>query len=189
MASHTDHQGAQPPPESRKAFSHALLRSETQDRCEACHRAPANDLHRQRDVKCSQCHSSAAWKPARFDHAALTAGQLSRCESCHKAPADSMHRQMTAGCSKCHATRAWKPATFDHARLFLLEGDHDTACVTCHVGNDHGRYTCYGCHEHTASNIRAKHEREGIQNFSNCVSCHRSSREGGEGGGERGGDD
>ena len=46
-------------------------------------------------------------------------------------------------------------------------------------------YTCYGCHEHTEANIRAKHVHEGIANFTNCVSCHRSahgeSREGGEG--------
>ena len=143
VACHSEHQGARPPPESRKAFSHALLRSETQ----------------------------------------------ALCESCHKAPADTLHREMPGGCSKCHAPPAWKPATFDHARLFLLEGDHDTACVTCHVGNDYGRYTCYGCHEHTPSNIRSKHVREGIQDFSNCVSCHRSSREGAEGGGRRRGDD
>jgi len=143
MACHAEHQGAEPPPESRKAFSHALLRSETRDRCERCHRAPVDDMHGQRAARCSQCHGAVAWKPA----------------------------------------------TFDHSKLFLLEGEHDTACVTCHVGNDHGHYTCYGCHEHTPSNIRSKHEREGIHDFSNCVKCHRSSREGGEGGGERRGDD
>lgn len=189
MACHAEHQGASPLPGSRKPFSHAMLRSETRDACVACHRAPANDVHRLRELECAQCHDPAAWKPARFDHAALTPDRLARCETCHKSPADALHRPMTGGCSRCHAPRAWKPATFDHAKFFVLDGDHDAACATCHVGNDDGRYTCYGCHEHTPSNIRSKHEREGISNFSNCVACHRSSREGGEGGGERGGDD
>jgi hypothetical protein len=75
------------------------------------------------------------------------------------------------------------PATFDHARFFMLDRDHNAACTTCHTTSDRRQYTCYGCHEHTEANIRAKHVREGIPNFTNCVSCHRSahgeSREGG----------
>ena len=31
---------------SRKPFSHALLRAATRERCEACHAAPAGELHR-----------------------------------------------------------------------------------------------------------------------------------------------
>ena len=60
------------------------------------------------------------------------------------------------------------------------EGDHNATCSTCHVGNDYSRYTCFGCHEHTPSNIRAKHEKEGIRNFENCVACHRSASGGNE---------
>lgn len=40
------------------------------------------------------------------------------------------------------------------------------------------RYTCYGCHERTAANIRREHIEEGIRKFANCVECHRG--EGGE---------
>ena len=69
----------------------------------------------------------------------------------------------------------WKPATFDHAKLFVLDSDHNAACVTCHTDNDYSRYTCYGCHEHTPAKVRAEHQEEGIQNFENCVECHRSA--------------
>lgn len=52
-----------------------------------------------------------------------------------------------------------------------------TRCVTCHVGNDYNRYTCYGCHEHTPENIKREHVEEGIRNFDHCVACHRSANE------------
>ena len=35
----------------------------------------------------------------------------------------------------------------------------------------------YDCHEHTESNIIAKHNEEGIYNISNCTSCHKSGNE------------
>jgi hypothetical protein len=55
---------------------------------------------------------------------------------------------------------------------------------------DRRQYTCYGCHEHTKANIRAKHVREGIPNFTNCISCHRRAHgESGEGGGRERKDD
>jgi hypothetical protein len=61
--------------------------------------------------------------------------------------------------------------------------------VTCHARNDYSRYTCYGCHEHTLTNIRRKHIEEGVSKFDNCVECHRSANKhdikGGEGGGQR----
>lgn len=50
--------------------------------------------------------------------------------------------------------------------------------------------TCYGCHEHTPANVRGKHIEEGIQNFENCVECHRSAdgEPAGNGSHEGGGD-
>lgn len=100
-------------------------------------------------------------------------------------------------CAQCHSTTAWEPANFAHDRLFRLDGDHNVACATCHVGGNTARYTCYGCHEHQPAATIAEHREEGIRNIDNCVRCHRSSSEGGEGresgreGGERrgGGDD
>ena len=128
---------------------------------------------------CMACHSDhqaprltqRQRKP--FSHALLRQAVQDQCDSCHKAPADSLHRQITGNCQSCHGQEAWKPATFEHAEFFVLDRDHDTTCVTCHQNNDYRRFTCYGCHEHTPANIRAKHEKEGISDFGNCVECHR----------------
>ena len=87
---------------SRKPFSHALLRVATRDRCDICHAAPTNDIHRNLTIGCEQCHKSDAWKPARFDHAALSTAELARCETCHKAPTDTLHRQIKGNCAHCH---------------------------------------------------------------------------------------
>ncbi len=142
MACHSDHAGPKLTQRSRKPFSHDLLRVAARERCEACHTAPSND----------------------------------------------MHRKLSAGCAQCHTANAWKPATFEHDKFFVLDRDHNASCSTCHTTpNDFSKYTCYGCHEHTPANIRRKHVKEGIQNFENCVRCHRSADEEPEGGGERDG--
>ena len=96
---------------------------------------------------------------------------------------------MSVGCDTCHRTEAWKPASLDHDRYFALDKHHNTSCVTCHTGNNHAQYTCYGCHEHTPANMQAKHREEGVaEDLQNCVRCHRSANgEGdGRGNGERG---
>lgn len=175
MACHSDHAGPKLTQRSRKPFSHALLRTEVQQRCESCHAKPADPMHKELTVGCAQCHSTQRWKPATFDHALLTQAQQARCDGCHKAPADNLHRQLKGNCAQCHSQEHWKPATFDHAKLFVLDRDHDTKCETCHTNSDYSRYTCYGCHEHTPAKIRAEHQEEGIQDFENCVECHRSA--------------
>ena len=197
MACHGDHAAPRLNKGHRKSFSHAALRLPTREGCAACHVAPANAVHKSLSAGCVQCHKTDAWKPAGFDHAALPQAELARCESCHKAPTDTLHRQINGRCAQCHAPKAWKPATFEHDKLFRLDRDHQASCATCHLGDDYSQYTCYGCHEHSAANIRRKHVEEGIQNYENCVKCHRSAegeregKGGREGGGERrhGGDD
>lgn len=178
---HTDHE-----PSAQGRFSHELLRPSVREKCETCHTAPANDIHRDLKVSCHQCHTTEHWVPASFDHAALDRAVLERCESCHRPPSDDFHRQITNTCVQCHSPQAWKPSTFDHQRFFVLDGDHNATCVTCHTTPDFKRYTCYGCHEHTPANIRSEHEEEGIRNFENCVECHRSADDEGGGDGERG---
>jgi LSD1 subclass zinc finger protein len=132
---------------------------------------------------CMACHSDhEAPKLSRrsrkpFSHLLLRAEVREQCASCHKAPANSLHRQISGNCQQCHSTQGWKPATFEHDRLFVLDRDHNTTCVTCHVGNDYSRYTCYGCHEHRPDKVRAEHEEEGIRDFENCVECHRSAHD------------
>jgi Class III cytochrome C family len=175
MACHGDHAGPRLTKAGRKAFAHSLLRAEIRQRCEACHAAPIDNIHRDLTVSCGQCHSSDHWKPATFDHAQLAKAVFDKCESCHKAPADKMHNQISGNCKQCHIPAHWKPATFDHAKSFVLDQDHNATCVTCHTNNDYARYTCYGCHEHQPAKIRSKHLKEGIRDFENCVKCHRSA--------------
>ena len=189
MACHSDHAGPKLTQRSRKPFSHAMLRVAARNRCDLCHAAPTNALHKALSIGCDNCHKTEAWKPATFDHAALTQAELERCESCHKAPVDTLHKQMTGNCAQCHKTQAWKPATFEHDKFFPLDKDHNATCVTCHNGNNYKRYTCYGCHEHTPANMQAKHREEGVtEDLQNCVRCHRSAsgEPEGKGKGDRG---
>ena len=185
MACHSDHAGPKLTERSRKPFSHTLLQVGTRQKCESCHGAPNNDVHRNLSRGCGQCHTTGGWTPATFDHALLPKAELSRCESCHKPPTDSLHRQIKGNCGQCHSPVGWKPASFEHDKLFRLDRDHNASCVTCHAGDDYSKYTCYGCHEHTVANIQRKHQKEGIQNFENCVECHRSANGEPEGKGSR----
>lgn len=139
---------------------------------------------------CMACHSDhAGVKRYRvkgsFDHSVLKADTGRQCQACHRAPGDALHKQISGNCDQCHSQTAWTPATFAHDKLFVLDGDHNARCLTCHVGNDYSRYTCYGCHEHTPANIRRKHVEEGIRKFDNCVECHRTADEDDIRGGER----
>ena len=131
---------------------------------------------------CMGCHSDHAGvksykQHGHFNHAQLRLDTREKCQDCHKSPNDSLHQQITGNCSKCHSQEKWLPATFDHNKYFVLDRDHNTRCATCHVRNDYKHYTCYGCHEHSQSNIRGKHIEEGIRNFDNCIKCHRSANE------------
>jgi hypothetical protein len=130
---------------------------------------------------CTACHTDhthpaliSKGQPA-FSHALLSAAIRENCTACHTAPRTPIHRGVTAQCTQCHSQDSWKSASFDHTRFFVLDRDHNAPCATCHTTSDRRQYTCYGCHEHTEANIRAKHIREGIQNFTNCVACHRSA--------------
>ena len=200
---------------------HTPFRGASAERCIACHALPDIGLRTTKGVaakavvpagasglkasfhqdlaeqNCMACHSDHAGpkltqrsrKP--FSHALLKVEARDRCETCHTAPANTMHRQIAGNCGQCHTAAAWKPATFEHNKFFVLDKDHNAACVTCHTADDYSKYTCYGCHEHTPANVLRKHSKEGIQNFENCVQCHRSAdgepegKGSREGGGER----
>ena len=178
---------------------HAPWRGAASERCVVCHALPDIGLRTSKgaalskptikvsfhqdlvEQNCMACHSDHQGSESRqrskkpFSHALLRPATRERCESCHVAPKNSFHRDQTVGCGQCHKTEGWKPATFEHDKLFVLDQDHNASCVTCHTGKDYSRYTCYGCHEHTLANVRRKHQEEGIQNFENCVECHRSA--------------
>jgi hypothetical protein len=185
---------------------HAPLRGAVAERCIACHAVADIGLRRttgaaivrakaivpfhqgllsQNCMACHTDHAAPALTPRNglpFSHTLLNVAVRENCTACHTAPATATHRGMTGQCSQCHGQDRWKPATFDHARFFVLDRDHNAACTTCHTTGDRRQYTCYGCHEHTEANIRAKHVREGIRNFENCVSCHTSAHDRGRDG-------
>ena len=178
---------------------HAPLRGASAGLCVGCH--AVNDIglrtslgqpivkakakvafHQElQETNCMACHTDHTGprlvhqSRKTFSHALLLPATQQRCESCHKPPTDAMHRQISGNCAQCHSSTKWKPAKFDHAELFVLDGDHNVSCATCHTANDYSKYTCYGCHEHQPARIRSKHLEEGIRDFENCVACHRSA--------------
>lgn len=160
-------------------------------------------------LTCHSAHagSRSSLPEKTFTHALLAPRVGTRCNTCHQAPNDGIHPDFQGQCSTCHQQQRWRPATFDHTRWFPLTGDHAATCDTCHQHirapeasgtvitagtkpthnsnlvqqRDFKTYTCYGCHEHRPTRIRAEHAEEGIRDLNNCVRCHRNGREQGEG--------
>jgi hypothetical protein len=131
---------------------------------------------------CVSCHSDhkgvKAFRPiSQFSHNLLEPDLQKQCDSCHSNPGDALHQKIKGNCGQCHTKDAWIPATFEHEKYFRFDQHHDTECETCHVNNDYANYTCYGCHEHSRSEIREEHVEEGIRDYENCVECHRSGDE------------
>ena len=126
MACHSDHAGPKLTQRSRKPFSHALLRTSVQQRCESCHAKPADTLHKGLTAGCAQCHSVQRWKPATFDHAklfVLDRDHQTTCETCHT---NSDYSRYT--CYGCHEHT---PANV--RREHEEEGIRDFQnCVECH---------------------------------------------------------
>jgi hypothetical protein len=179
---------------------HTALRGVNPAKCVGCHKPveiglrttlglpvikprTSSPFHQQlMSENCVACHSDHAGVKryavqGRFNHGLLKQETRDQCQSCHKPPVDALHRQIAGNCVQCHTQERWTPATFDHGKFFVLDGDHNARCVSCHLRNEYARYTCYGCHEHTPDNIRRKHIEEGISKFDNCVECHRSSKQ------------
>jgi hypothetical protein len=134
---------------------------------------------------CSACHTdhegadSDGTREA-FEHGFVMASALEACRSCHERqrPGDVLHTGAKGGCNSCHQTESWTPATFDHEIYFRFDRHHPEDCGTCHTTEDDlGKYTCYGCHEHTPRNVRSEHLEEGIREFESCEQCHRSGDE------------
>ncbi|HQV99100.1 MAG TPA: class III cytochrome C family protein [Bacteroidia bacterium] len=174
---HTDHKGLKPGMSISK-FSHEILSITDFNKCNSCHVQPADSLHKPLSTDCKSCHNTKGWKAdVVFDHEMIQGAAKNNCSSCHKVPDDTFHHSFKDNCDKCHTTSKWKPSTFDHSNYFVLDKDHNAECITCHTNNNFKAYTCYGCHEHSESKIRSEHIEEGINNFTNCVSCHKSADE------------
>ncbi len=172
------------------------LQSAPQD-CYSCHFQ--QDEHQgQFGTQCEACHTPENWDAVSFDHSLsdfpltgahvtvscedchvndVFVGTQSSCVSCHAEPVEHLG-QFGTDCAACHTTTAWTPATFSGNHTFPLDhGERgQVSCTTCHPTN-YTTYTCYGCHEHTESNIISEHREEGISDFQNCVECHADGRE------------
>jgi len=176
MACHNNHQGRYSQ-QNPKRFTHELLDTAILNDCVSCHAAPGDTLHASLKGRCSSCHGTQSWQPARFDHAELVGTTESLCRDCHKPPENEVHISSNPDCAQCHNVSSWQPATFDHDRYFRFDEDHEASCITCHPVNTFDTYTCYGCHEHSSAKLAREHREEGIQDFQNCVECHRSGDE------------
>jgi Class III cytochrome C family len=126
VACHTDHRSPRLAQQSRKAFSHVLLRPEVRQQCAGCHRPPADRLHQKNTGECQACHGQAAWKPATFDHArsfVLDRDHDAECLTCHKGQDYSSYT-----CYGCHEhTPANIRAEHDEEGIRDVEN-----CVECH---------------------------------------------------------
>ena len=179
IACHTDHKGTAPDIQMG-GFQHSLLTENVVNNCVGCHQKPTDNLHRQLSSTCKSCHNTEGWKSSvEFNHDMLLVSDKNNCISCHQKPTDSFHKSLPDNCNLCHSTSKWAPATFEHSSYFVLDRDHNVSCTTCHKSSSYETYTCYGCHEHTVSNILAEHNEEGIYKINNCVSCHKSADEDG----------
>jgi len=179
---HTEHNGISKENATLK-FRHDILSIELQNDCIKCHllQKPADEIHRDLILNCSECHNNKNWKPSHFKHE-LLGNRKNECQSCHKSilPADAMHKSLgnSIQCIQCHTTNGWTPSTFDHTKYFRFDVNHPSDCASCHNYNESfGNYTCYNCHEHNPSRIEKKHIKKGISNFKNCTECHRSGDE------------
>ena len=179
---------------------HTPFLGSTPDKCISCHEVAEIGIRTTRGLAidkekknvafhqklteddCVACHSDhkgvQAFRPiGQFSHKLLEPEIEKECDGCHANPGDTLHRKITANCSSCHTQQRWTPATFDHDKYFRFDREHTTECTTCHINDDYGSYTCYGCHEHSRSKIREEHVEEGIYEYENCVECHRSGDE------------
>jgi hypothetical protein len=173
----------------------AQLKVAPQD-CNVCHQK--DDKHNgSYGIKCGECHGATSWKEATIDHnktsypltgkhssiACLSChvngvykGTPNTCIACH-ASKDVHKGAFGQNCADCHTTGAWKPATYNkpHTVFPINHGSGRTAstCSTCHP-TGLLQYTCYGCHQHTVSNILSRHRN--TQNLADCVRCHQSGR-------------
>ncbi|NQU63725.1 MAG: class III cytochrome C family protein [SAR324 cluster bacterium] len=131
---------------------------------------------------CLSCHHehqgrSGSKVVSHFSHQLVKPKDLKNCVACHQKPSSPIHQRPDQDCTQCHTTANWVPSDFDHRQYFRFDKKHNADCKSCHPGSDYREYTCYNCHEHSPQKIEHEHVKEGIQQYSDCVKCHRSGDE------------
>jgi hypothetical protein len=121
--------------------------------CEFCH---TKNPHKEKNLRCVECHTPDSWKPSTFDlvshsktsfplenahakadcQACHVKAQLSglpvECAGCH---VDRHGGKLGQSCQDCHTTKAFTPVDdFDHGRTgFTLTAQHaKVKCADCH---------------------------------------------------------
>ena len=131
VACHSDHAGVKRYV-VKGGFNHALLKKETRDQCQACHKAPTDSLHQKITGNCLQCHTQEKWTPATFEHNTffvLDRDHNARCETCHVRKDYSRYT-----CYSCHEHTP-DNIRREHIKEGISKYDN---CVECHrSGNKH----------------------------------------------------
>lgn len=125
VACHSDHAGVKRF-RMQGHFKHDLLQKATREQCHTCHKAPADELHRQIPGRCGQCHTGERWTPANFDHDqyfVLDRDHNVKCAACHVR--NDYSRYTCYGCHEHSPERI--------RRQHIEEGIRDFSnCVECH---------------------------------------------------------
>jgi len=179
--------------------------------CYSCHQTDfqaarnPNHVAAKFSQTCTDCHITAAWKPATFDHTKtrfpllgahattacnqchvnnIFAGTPTNCYSCHQADYQNTKNpnhvasNFSQTCQTCHNNNAWRPASYDHnLSRFPLTGAHlAVACNQCHVNNIF-MGTPTACYScHQTDFQAARNPNHVAAKFSQtCTDCHTTS--------------
>ncbi len=129
VACHSDHAGVKRY-RLHGYFDHALLKKETSQQCQTCHKSPTDALHQQITGNCAQCHSQQKWTPATFEHDkffVLDRDHTTTCVTCH-----ALNDYSRYTCYGCHEHT---PANVrrEHIKEGIRQFDN---CVECHRSAD-----------------------------------------------------
>ena len=148
---------------------------------------------------CAACHSQRAWEDASFAHTAFSlqgqhasaactdchqngvySGTPSDCASCHiddyNSTTNPNHKAagFPLDCSQCHGTTAsgFDGANFSHD-FPIQSGRHSgNSCSACHPSSNFQTFSCFECHEQSATTNR-HNDVTGFQYSSPaCYACH-----------------
>jgi hypothetical protein len=103
-----------------------------------------------------------------------------KCYVCHKKeiPDKEFHKKFGANCEECHGKTTWVAYLYPHTAWNL--GIHrKMQCARCHYkmnDYDFSAWQCWGCH-HDKKATEDFHKSKGIDDVSNCIACHKGSKE------------